>query len=71
MLKKAQFKYKKDDGSHSERELLNPSFLKESSNSLKSFEQPSVKYVSGLELQKNKMKKFILQQILNFLHLLF
>lgn len=61
MIKKALFKYKKEDGSLSERELLNPSFLKESSNSLKSFEQPSVKYVSGFELQKEGLTKEVIE----------
>lgn len=49
-MKKATFKYKKDDGSESSRNLLNPSFIKESHNSYKDFEKQDVRYVTGIEI---------------------
>lgn len=49
-MKRARFNYKKEDGSTSERMIINPSFLKESTNSLKDFHKPDVKYVSGIEI---------------------
>lgn len=49
-MKKATFKYKKDDGSESNRNLLNPSFIKESHNSYKDFEKNDVKYITGIEI---------------------
>ncbi len=54
-MNKAIFKYKKDDGTISDRVLLRPSLLKESSNSLKDFENPNVKYIHGYEIERNGM----------------
>lgn len=51
-MEKAIFTYKKDDGTTSNRELLKPIFLKESTNSLKNFDKEDVKYVRGFELNK-------------------
>jgi len=51
-MEKAIFTYKKEDGATSNRELLRPIFLKESSNSLKNFDKDDVKYVRGFELNK-------------------
>jgi hypothetical protein len=51
-MEKAKFIYKKEDGSVSDRELLRPVFLKESSNSIKNFDKEDVKYVRGFELKK-------------------
>jgi hypothetical protein len=49
-MRKVRFNYRKDDGSVSERNLINPSFLKESYNSFKTFEKEEVKYVTGIEI---------------------
>ena len=54
-MKKAKFQYKKEDGSTTEREIINPLFLKESYNNLKDFEKNEVKYVSGLEIIKENL----------------
>ena len=51
-MKRVIFKYIKDDGSASERELLKPVYLKESSNALKQFDKEDVKYIRGYELNK-------------------
>ncbi len=56
-MKKVTFKYKKEDGSITNRELLNPSFLKESYNSYKEFEKNEVKYLTGLEIIKEGMSE--------------
>lgn len=50
-MKKVKFQYKKEDGSKSERLILNPSFLKESYNSFKDFDKPEVKYLAGIEIK--------------------
>jgi len=49
-MKKAKFEYLKEDGSKSERLIINPSFLKESFNSYKDFNKNDVKYLSGYEI---------------------
>lgn len=49
-MKKATFKYKKEDGSESSRNLINPSFIKESHNSYKDFEKKDVRYITGIEI---------------------
>lgn len=49
-MRKATFKYKKDDGTVTERNLINPSFLKESYNSFKTFDKDDVRYVTGIEI---------------------
>jgi hypothetical protein len=46
-MKKAKFEYLKEDGSKSERMIINPSFIKESYNSYKDFNKSDVKYLSG------------------------
>jgi len=51
-MEKAKFTYIKDDGTTSERQILRPSFLKESTNSLKQFDKEDVKYVRGYELNQ-------------------
>jgi hypothetical protein len=51
-MEKAVFKYKKEDGTISDRELLRPTFLKESSNVIKNFDKEDVKYIRGFELNK-------------------
>ena len=54
-MKKAKFQYIKEDGSKSERQILNPSFLKESYNNYKDFEKNEVKYISGIEVIKESL----------------
>ncbi len=56
-MEKAKFIYKKEDGSISNRELLRPVFLKESSNSIKNFDKDDVKYVRGFELNKDGLNE--------------
>lgn len=52
-MKKATFNYRKEDGSITERHLINPAFLKESYNSFKAFEKEEVRYVVGIEISKD------------------
>ena len=52
-MRKARFTYKKEDGSVTERNLINPSFIKESYNSFKSFDKDEVKYVTGIEISSD------------------
>lgn len=61
-MKKAIFNYKKDDGSIKQRVVFKPSMLKESSNSLKDFENPNVKYLTGYEIDKTGMDSTIIDQ---------
>lgn len=56
-MEKAKFTYKKDDGTTSNRELLRPFFLKESTNAIKNFDKDDVKYVRGFELNKDGLKE--------------
>ena len=56
-MEKAKFIYKKDDGSVSNREILRPVFLKESSNSIKNYDKDDVKYVRGFELNKEGLNE--------------
>ena len=56
-MKKAIFKYTKDDGSISNREILSPKFLKESSNNLKQFDKEDVKYIRGYEINKEGLNE--------------
>ena len=50
-MSKISFTYKKDDGSSSKRVVIQPKFLKESSNYLSDFSKDSVRYVQGYELE--------------------
>jgi len=50
-MSKISFTYKKDDGTTSKRVIIQPKFLKESSNYLKDFDKESVKYVQGYEIE--------------------
>lgn len=52
-MKKATFVYKKEDGTTSERKIINPSFLKESYNTFKDFEKQEVRYITGLEISSS------------------
>ena len=54
-MKKAIFTYKKDDNTVSQRIVFKPTMLKESSNYLKDFENPNVKYLHGYEIDKKGM----------------
>ena len=56
-MEKAKFIYKKEDGSTSNREIIRPIFLKESSNSIKNFDKEDVKYVRGFELNKEGLNE--------------
>lgn len=56
-MEKAKFVYKKDDGSTTDREILRPVFLKESSNSIKNYDKDDVKYVRGFELNKEGLNE--------------
>jgi hypothetical protein len=56
-MEKVKFTYKKEDNSTSNREILRPVFLKESSNSIKSFDKEDVKYVRGFELNKDGLNE--------------
>lgn len=56
-MEKAKFIYKKDDGSTTDREILRPVFLKESSNSIKNYDKDDVKYVRGFELNKEGLNE--------------
>ena len=51
-MNKATFKYKKEDGTITDRVILRPSMLKESSNFLKDFNNPSVNYIHGFEVDR-------------------
>jgi len=51
-MNKATFKYKKDDGTISDRVILRPQMIKESSNYLNDFSNPNVKYLHGIEIEK-------------------
>jgi len=54
-MKKAKFEYLKEDGSKSERTVINPSFLKESYNSFKDFNKNEVKYLTGYEINSENL----------------
>jgi len=54
-MKKAKFEYLKEDGSKSERMIINPSFIKESYNSYKDFNKSDVKYLSGYEIESKNL----------------
>jgi len=56
-IKKAQFVYKKEDGSVSNRTIIRPSFLKEATNSLKDFDKNDVKYLHGIEILNSGMSQ--------------
>ena len=56
-MKKALFTYKKEDATVSNRELLSPIFVKESSNSIKDFEKPDVKYIQGYDFKKEGLSE--------------
>ena len=52
ITRKVSFSYTKDDGSISNREILEPKFLKESFNLYNDFEKENVKYIQGFEIKK-------------------
>ena len=52
-MNKAIFKYKKEDGTITERVIMRPQMLKESSNFLKDFNNPNVQYIHGWEVERN------------------
>jgi hypothetical protein len=54
-MKKAKFEYLKEDGSKSDRIVVNPSFVKESYNSYKDFNKNDVKYLSGYEIDSKNL----------------
>lgn len=54
-MKKAKFEYVKEDGSKSERQIIYPSFLKESFNNYKDFNKNEVKYLTGIEIIKENL----------------
>ncbi len=56
-MSKIIFKYKKSDGTVSDREILRPSFLKEEHNSIKDYNKPEVRYIFGYEVQKTGLQK--------------
>ena len=56
-MEKAKFTYTKEDGTTSNREILRPVFLKESSNSIKNYDKEDVKYVRGFELNKEGLSE--------------
>lgn len=56
-MKKAKFEYIKEDGSKSERTVINPSFIKESYNSYKDFNKNDVKYLSGYEINSDGLSQ--------------
>lgn len=62
-MKKAKFEYLKEDGTKSERSIINPSFLKESYNSYKDFNKSDVKYLSGYEINSEGLTQ---EQILSY-----
>ena len=51
-MRKAQFTYKKEDGTASDKEFLNPTFVKEVSNKLKDFEKTEAKYLEGYQINR-------------------
>lgn len=54
-MNKAIFKYKKDGGTITDRVVLRPQMMKESTNYLNDFNNPNVKYLHGLEIEKSGM----------------
>ena len=50
-MSKISFTYKKEDGTVSKRVLVQPKFLKESSNYFNDFSKENVKYVQGHEIK--------------------
>lgn len=56
-MKKAKFEYLKEDGTKSERTVINPSFIKESYNSYKDFNKNDVKYLSGYEINSDGLSQ--------------
>ncbi len=52
-MNKAVFKYKKDDGTITERVIIRPQMLKESTNFLKDFSNPNVNYIHGWEVDRS------------------
>lgn len=64
-MKKAKFTYKKEDGTVTQRTIVNPSFLKESANSLKDFSKADVKYLSGVEISSENLTESQIQEYEN------
>lgn len=62
MINKAKFKYTKNEGSISERTVLQPLFLKESKNSIVDFYKPDVKYLHGIEIQKDGLTQLEIEK---------
>lgn len=56
-MSKISFTYKKEDGTTSKRVVLQPKFIKESSNYLKDFHKDSVQYVQGYEIDKTGLSE--------------
>ena len=54
-MKKAVFKYRKAGGIITERVILRPQMLKESTNSLKDFNNPNTNYLHGYEIDRSGM----------------
>ncbi len=61
-MKKAIFTYKKSDNSISQRVVFKPTLVKESTNSLKDYENPNVKYIQGFELDKSNLDSKIIAE---------
>lgn len=58
-MNKAIFKYKKDaNGAITERVILRPQMMKESSNFLNDFSNPDVKYIHGFEIDKTGLPEW-------------
>jgi hypothetical protein len=62
-MKKATFNYKKSEDSIESRELLNPSFVKESYNKFTELDNKNVNYLTGIEIDKNSLTE---QQIKDY-----
>lgn len=67
-MEKARFSYLKDgEITPSNRELLKPLFLKEATNSLKDFNKQDVKYVRGIEFNKEGLTEEQIRQYMSAL----
>lgn len=61
-MKKAIFTYKKDGETSAQRVVFKPTLLKESTNSLTDYENPNVKYIHGLELDKSNLDSKVISE---------
>jgi hypothetical protein len=70
---RANFEYKKEDGSISQREIINPKFIKESYNYYDSVEKEAVKYVQGYEIDSSELtleeKKLYQETLIDYFNL--